>query len=149
MEPRARVGKNRGQQNFSDNELAHFLYGHGDVPQPLDSTKRVLDELLTDFITELCFEAARQAQLANRQKIKLEDIKFACRKNPAYLGKMAEMFKKDDDIKKAKKLLDVNDDKITKSSLKTMEEPLGDADDDVDMDAKTIGGRSTGTGAGR
>jgi len=62
---------------------------------------------------------------------------------------MAEMFKKDDDIKKAKKLLDVNDDKITKSSLKTMEEPLGDADDDVDMDAKTIGGRSTGTGAGR
>lgn len=59
------------------------------------------------------------------------------------------MFKKDDDIKKAKKLLDVNDDKITKSSLKTMEEPLGDADDDVDMDAKTIGGRSTGTGAGR
>ncbi|TVY26664.1 Transcription initiation factor TFIID subunit [Lachnellula hyalina] len=149
MEPRARVGKNRGQQNFNDNELAHFLYGHGDVPQPLDSTKRILDELLTDFITELCFEAARQAQLANRQKIKLEDIKFACRKNPAYLGKMAEMFKKDDDIKKAKKLLDVNDDKITKSSLKTMEEPLGDADDDVDMDAKTIGGRSTGTGAGR
>jgi transcription initiation factor TFIID subunit 13 len=53
-------------------------------------------------------------------------------------------------IENARKLVDQNDDKITKSDVKALEEePLGDADDDVDMDTRTIGGKSTGTGAGR
>jgi len=126
-----------------------MLYGHGDVAQPLEATKRVLDEFLTDFITELCFEAARQAQLAGRQKIKLDDIKFACRKNPVYLGKISEIFQKEKDIKEARKAVDMNDDKITKSSVMALEEPLGDLDDDLDGDTRTIGGKSNGTGAGK
>jgi len=151
MEPRARIGRNRGQQSFSDQELQHFLFAHGDSPQALDSTKRVLDELLTDFITEICFEAHRSAQLAGRQKIKVDDIKFACRKNPTYLGKMEETFLKKEAIDRARKTLDVNDDKISKSNVKALEEeePLGDADDDMDLETKTVGGRSAGKGAGR
>lgn len=46
----------------------------------------------------------------------------------------------------------MNDDKITKDNVKAMagdEEPLGEADDDVDMETRTIGGKSTGTGQGR
>ncbi|TVY59287.1 Transcription initiation factor TFIID subunit [Lachnellula suecica] len=169
MEPRARAGKNRGQQQFSDQERSvlaltsavnTLLTAHGDVgiprdgPRdvsnlPLESTKRLLDDYITDFITELCFEAARAAQLAGRQKIKIDDIKFACRKNPRYLGKIQEIFAKRDEIDRAKKLLDPNDDKITKSNVKAVEETLG-ADDDEDLDdAKTVGGRSTGTGAGK
>ncbi|CAL3967518.1 hypothetical protein PZA11_003801 [Diplocarpon coronariae] len=150
MEPRARVGKNRGQQNFADQELQHFLYAHGDAHDSLESTKRVFDELLTDFVTELCFEAHRSASLSGRQKIKLDDIKFACRKNPMYLGKIEETVHKKDEIDKARKLLDHNDDKITKSNVKELvEEPLGDADDDMDIDMRTAGGKSNGTGAGR
>lgn len=126
--------------------MQHFLFAHGDVPQSLDTTKKVLDELVTDFITELCFEAHRSASLAGRQKIKLDDIRFACRKNPLYLGKIEEMLDKKTEIDKERKLLDPNDDKITKSAIKAFEEePLNDADDDVDMDmgrkpgAKTFG----------
>lgn len=146
MEPRARVGKNRGQQNFSDQELQHFLFAHGDHPHSLDLTKRVLDELLTDFITETCFEAHRSAQLAGRQKIKLDDIKFACRKNPSYLGKIQETLDKKAEIDAARKLLDQNDDKITKSNVKALEEePLNDADDDLDIEMKTAN-RSTSVG---
>ncbi|KAH8596422.1 putative transcription initiation factor TFIID subunit 13 [Bisporella sp. PMI_857] len=144
MEPRARIGRNRGQQQFSDQELQHLLFGHGDTAVSLDTTKKVLDELITDFITEMCFEAHRAAQLAGRQKIKLEDVKFACRKNPIYLGKIEEIFGKKEEIDKARKTLDVNDDKITKSNMKALEEPLGDADDDKDFDVRTAGGRSTG-----
>ncbi|KAE8453072.1 hypothetical protein EG329_012259 [Mollisiaceae sp. DMI_Dod_QoI] len=130
--------------------IQHFLYAHGDTPQSLETTKRVFDELLTDFITEICFEAHRSASLSGRQKIKLDDIKFACRKNPMYLGKIEETIQKKVEIEAARKLLDQNDDKITKSNVKALEEePLGDADDDMDLDTKTIGGKSTGTGAGR
>lgn len=146
MEPRARIGKNRGQQAFHDNELKHFLFAHGDTPS-IESTIRVLDELIVDFITEMCFEAHRSAQLAGRQKIKLDDIKFACRKNPAYLGKIEEMFVKKAIIAEARKAVDVTDDKIIQSTAKQMvEEPLGDADDDMDLE---VTAKSTGTGAGK
>ena len=92
--------------------VQHFLFGHGDTPLALDATRRVLDELATDFITELCFEAHRAAQVAGRQKVKLEDVKFACRKSPIYLGKIEEIFGRKEIIDKAKKLVDMNDDKI-------------------------------------
>ncbi|EHK96352.1 Histone-fold containing protein [Glarea lozoyensis ATCC 20868] len=141
MEPRARVGKNRGQQNFSDRELDSFLYAFGDVHTPLEGTRKVLDELLTDFVTEICFEAARSATLAGRQKVKLDDIKFTCRKNPKYLGKIQDTLDKKSEIDKAKKLVDMNDDKITKSDVKGLEEELGDGDDDDEK--VTLGGRSS------
>lgn len=60
----------------------------------------------------------RPAQLSGRQKIKLDDIKFACRKNEAYLGKIQEALDKKAEIDFAKKL---NDDKITKSNVKALE----------------------------
>ncbi|KAG9239562.1 putative transcription initiation factor TFIID subunit 13 [Amylocarpus encephaloides] len=140
MEPRARVGKNRGQQNFSDSELRAFLYAFGDVDEPIDGTKKVLDEIVTDFITELCFETARSAQLAGRQKVKVDDVKFACRKNPSYLGKIDRMVVAKAHIDATKKLVDVNDDKILSNANAAAEEPLGANDDDADT--QTVGGRS-------
>ncbi len=111
----------------------------------------MLDELLTDFITELCFEAHRSAQVAGRQKIKLDDIKFACRKNPIYLGKIKEVQDKKAEIDAARKLLDQNDDKITKTNAKVMEEKLGAEDDDVDMlvDTQKRGARGKSAGSRR
>ncbi|KAN0108181.1 putative transcription initiation factor TFIID subunit 13 [Hyaloscypha variabilis] len=144
MEPRARVGKNRGQQNFTDQELQSFLFAHGDVQQSLEPTKKVLDELITDFITELCFEAHRSASLAGRQKIKLDDIRFACRKNPLYLGKIEEMLDKKKDIDQTRKLINPDDDKIAKSAVKALEEELTAADDDVDQDVASKPGKSFG-----
>jgi transcription initiation factor TFIID subunit 13 len=123
--------------------VEQFLFAHGDHHRNLELTRRVLDELLTDFITEMCFEAHRSAQLAGRQKVKIDDIKFACRKNPQFLGKMEEVFSKKDYIDKARKAVDMSDDKIAKNAVKVMEEPLGDADDDVDLDDS----KSTGTRA--
>jgi len=99
--------------------------------------------MITDFITEICFEAHRGAHLAGRQKVKLDDVKFACRKDPLYLGKIEEINSKKAEIDTARKLVDQNDDKLIKSSAKAAaEEILGDADDDAET--KTIGGRSTG-----
>ncbi|KAK7746655.1 hypothetical protein SLS53_001840 [Cytospora paraplurivora] len=117
MEPRARAGKNVGKMNFSYQERMHprlplpsislqpvaladpspghhtvtqFLIAHGDSRQPLPDTIRVLDEILTEFIQGVSFEATRVAQLAGRQKVKYEDFQFAMRKNPVFLGKAAE-----------------------------------------------------------
>jgi transcription initiation factor TFIID subunit 13 len=120
-----------------------LLYAHGDVPNSLPSTVRVFDEILSDFIIELCFEADRPAQLAGRQKVKLEDFKFACRKDPLKLGKIEEVFERKAEIDAARKAVDVNDDKITKTNVEALvgdEEALGEKDDD--HETQTLGGKS-------
>ncbi|KFX92978.1 hypothetical protein V490_05062 [Pseudogymnoascus sp. VKM F-3557] len=117
-----------------------LLYAHGDVPNSLPGTIRVLDEMLSDFIIELCFEADRPAQLAGRQKVKLEDFKFACRKDPLKLGKIEEVFERKAEIDAARKAVDVSDDKITKTGVENMVgEELGEADDDADT--QIVGGK--------
>jgi len=56
------------------------------------------------------------------------------------------MLDKKTEIDNTRKLIDSNDDKITKSAVRAMEEPLNDLDDDVDMDMGSKG-KSFGKGA--
>ncbi|KAM0553849.1 hypothetical protein ACHAPJ_007195 [Fusarium lateritium] len=163
MEPRARAGKNVGKMNFSHAELAQLLYAHGDVQNPLPETVRVLDEILTDFMQSIAFEATRAANYSGRQKIKYEDFEFAFRKNPAFLGKVQEVFEKQKEIKKAREILRDGEDEIMKDAAdeekkreKTdtrvggsggggvpaparVEEELGEADDDIEAELDALG----------
>ncbi|KAK3314734.1 transcription initiation factor IID [Apodospora peruviana] len=109
MEPRARAGKNVGKMNFTHTELAQLLYGHGDVKAPLPETVRVLDEIATDFIQGVAFEATRAAHHAGRQKVKFEDFEFAMRRNPRYMGKIQEVFEKKREIENARKNFSIED----------------------------------------
>ncbi|PHH69189.1 hypothetical protein CDD80_6955 [Ophiocordyceps camponoti-rufipedis] len=154
MEPRARAGKNVGKMNFSHNELAQLLYAHGDVKIPLPETVRVLDEILTDFMQSIAFEATRAAHYSGRQKIKYEDFEFAFRKNPAFLGKVQEVFEKQREIKKARDIIRDGEDEIIKGAADEekkrakaedralparADEELGEADDDVNAEADAMG----------
>ncbi|POR38142.1 Transcription initiation factor TFIID subunit 13 [Tolypocladium paradoxum] len=166
MEPRARAGKNVGKMNFSHNELAQLLFAHGDVKNPLPETIRVLDEILTDFMQSIAFEATRAAHYSGRQKIKYEDFEFAFRKNPAFLGKVQEVFEKQKEIKKAREILRDGEDEIMKdaadeekrrervgdrittntgtgtaTAAARVEEELGEADDDAEAEADALGKR--------
>ncbi|ROV87553.1 hypothetical protein VSDG_09776 [Cytospora chrysosperma] len=115
MEPRARAGKNVGKMNFSYQELTQFLIAHGDSRQPLPETIRVLDEILTEFIQGVSFEATRVAQLAGRQKVKYEDFQFAMRKNPVFLGKAAENKELREIIDKQRRVF--NEDEMIKEDI--------------------------------
>jgi transcription initiation factor TFIID subunit 13 len=55
------------------------------------------------------------------------------------------MLDKKTEIDNTRKLIDSNDDKITKSAVRALEEPLNDLDDDVDMDMGNKG-KSFGKG---
>lgn len=72
----------------------------------------MLDEILTEFIQGVSFEAARVAQLAGRQKVKYEDFQFAMRKNSMYLGKAAENKELREALDKQRKMFD--EDEYTK-----------------------------------
>jgi transcription initiation factor TFIID subunit 13 len=146
--------------------VAQLLYAHGDVQNPLPETVRVLDEILTDFMQSIAFEATRAANYSGRQKIKYEDFEFAFRKNPAFLGKVQEVFEKQKEIKKAREILRDGEDEIMKdaadeekkrektdtrtggsgggggaaaSAASRAEEELGEADDDVEAELDALG----------
>lgn len=127
--------------------VAQLLYAHGDVKNPLPETVRVLDEILTDFMQSIAFEATRAAHYSGRQKIKYEDFEFAFRKNPAFLGKVQEVFEKQREIKKAREILRDGEDEIMKDAAEEekrrekgkVEEELGEADDDVEAEADALG----------
>ncbi|KAF9870511.1 transcription initiation factor IID [Colletotrichum karsti] len=166
MEPRARAAKNVGKMNFSHNELAQLLYAHGDVRNPLPETIRVLDEIVTEFIQGMAFEATRAANYAGRQKVKYEDFEFAFRKNDAFLGKVQEVFEKKGEIDSAKKIFTKDDEAVlmkdavdqegkskdkavnghteasgpsADASAAKQEEELGEADDDADAESEVAG----------
>jgi transcription initiation factor TFIID subunit 13 len=139
--------------------VQRLLYAHGDVKTPIPETVKVLDEILTDFIQGIAFEAARVAQYSGRQKLKLDDFQFIFRKNPVFLGKLQETFEKKHAIDVARKLFTDEDDALKdasqqeKSQEKTGDDPaataassarpadeeLGAADDDADAEADMLG----------
>lgn len=92
--------------------MTQFLIAHGDSRQPLQETMKVIDEILTEFIQGVSFEASRVAQLSGRQKVKYEDFQFAMRKNPMYLGKAAENKELREALDKQRKMFD--EDEYTK-----------------------------------
>lgn len=89
-----------------------LLYAHGDDPDPLPETVRVLDEIVTDVIIETCHAASRHATLNNRQKVKLEDFKFVVSKDERLLGRMTELIGMEKELKKARKVFDTDEGKV-------------------------------------
>ncbi|KAI1341841.1 transcription initiation factor IID, 18kD subunit-domain-containing protein [Xylariaceae sp. FL0016] len=161
MEPRARAGKNVGKETFNPKEISQLLYAYGDVGEPLPETVRVLDEIVTEFLEGVCFEASRHAQIAGRQKLKFDDFEFSLRRNPQYLGKIRAMIEKRQHIKDLRKTFNHDDDALVKenataaatAAAANAEDELQGLDDDDelrDLDAKTsskVGGskkRKTG-----
>jgi transcription initiation factor TFIID subunit 13 len=143
-EPRARMARHKGQMNFQNErkflQLTYIIkpisiltiftvrllllaYGdpspHPSFPnEPLPETVRVLDEIVTDFVLELSHGAAQVAHHARRQKIKVEDFRFALRRDPNKLGRVQELLRMERELKEARKAFDQNDDQVAKEAGK-------------------------------
>ncbi|CBF87662.1 putative transcription initiation factor TFIID subunit 13 [Aspergillus nidulans FGSC A4] len=124
-EPRARAARHKGQMNFpsecwfflSSLRLLLLAYGdpapHPSFPsEPLPETVRVLDEIVTDFVLEMCHGAAQHANYSRRQKIKVDDFRFALRRDPNKLGRVQELLRMERELKEARKQFDQNDDQV-------------------------------------
>lgn len=109
--------------------------------EPLPETVRVLDEIVTDFILELCHGAAQVAHHARRQKIKVDDFRFALRRDPVKLGRVQELLRMERELKEARKAFDQNDDQVAKDAGKKGAAVVVEQDDGASVAA--------GTGAGK
>ena len=111
-EPRQRA-RPKGPQ-FASGELEAYLTAFGDDDSPLPETVKVLDEIVTDFIIETCHAAAECAAYSHRQKIKVDDFKFALRKDPIKLGRVTELLQMEKDLKNAKRIAEVDEGAVMK-----------------------------------
>lgn len=106
-EPRARP-RQVNTRTFSDESLIGLLTANGANEPHLPETLRVFDEILTDFIIEICHQAAMCASYSRRQKIKADDFKFALRKDKELLGRVLEQLQRDKGLKEERKMMDVD-----------------------------------------
>ena len=71
-----------------------------------------MDEIVTDFIIETCHAAARSAAASRRQKIKVEDFKWAVRGDEIMLGRVRELLGLERELKEARRQFDTGEGKI-------------------------------------
>ena len=82
------------------------MYAYGDDVEPLPESVQVLDEIVTEFIVDMCHDAARMASQARRNKIKVDDFKYALRHDPKKLGRVEELLQMSKVIAEARKQFD-------------------------------------------
>ncbi|CAB4252983.1 similar to Saccharomyces cerevisiae YML098W TAF13 TFIID subunit (19 kDa) [Maudiozyma barnettii] len=128
--------------NLFSKDVSSLLYAYGDVPQPLLSTTHCLDEVVAQYLVDVCTSAVNVSHNSNRNKVRLEDFKFALRKDPIKLGRAEELIATNKVITEAKKQFNETDN----SSLKRFrgqngeEEDEDDGDDDNEQDDNDVEG---------
>ncbi|KAG5437765.1 hypothetical protein PCANB_000478 [Pneumocystis canis] len=83
------------------------MYAFGDDKHPTLDSVQVLEDIVIDYINEMCLEAARVA--GNRNKLKVDDFKFILRNDPRKLGRVEELLTLQRVIAEARKQFDDKD----------------------------------------
>ncbi|KAG5513786.1 hypothetical protein PMAC_000824 [Pneumocystis sp. 'macacae'] len=83
------------------------MYAFGDDKQPALDSVQILEDIVIDYVNEMCLEAARVA--GNRNKLKVDDFKFILRNDPRKLGRIEELLTLQRVIAEARKQFDDKD----------------------------------------
>ncbi|KAK9478825.1 transcription initiation factor IID, 18kD subunit-domain-containing protein [Lipomyces japonicus] len=98
--------KKRKRANLFTNDVRALMYAFGDVHDPDRESVAVLEDILSDYIVDMCHEAARMAKTTNRNKVKVDDFKFALRRDYKKLGRIDELQRLSKEIQQARKTFD-------------------------------------------
>ena len=129
-----------GVPNQLQQRAPHPFHSHSSehgFAAPFPETLRVLDEIVTDFIIEVCHEAVDHATFEGRHKVNPQDISFVFRNDRAMLGRMRAMASKSKSMKESRKGV-ADRENTTKMTVEQLME-LGEA----------VGEEGTGKGKGR
>ncbi|CCJ30739.1 unnamed protein product [Pneumocystis jirovecii] len=100
-------GKTIKKQHLFTKDLKSLMYAFGDDKQPALDSVQILEDIVIDYVNEMCLEAARVA--GNRNKLKVDDFKFILRNDPRKLGRIEELLTLQRVIAEARKQFDDKD----------------------------------------
>ncbi|CCF55738.1 hypothetical protein KAFR_0A03030 [Kazachstania africana CBS 2517] len=119
--------------NLFSKDISSLLYAYGDVPQPLTETVQCIDELVSQYLVDICATASQTSQNSSRNKIKLEDFRFAIRKDPIKLARAEELIATNKVIIEAKKQFNETDNQSLKR-YRGQDNEFEDDDEDNDIE---------------
>ncbi|CAN6664228.1 transcription initiation factor TFIID subunit 13 [Trichomonascus vanleenenianus] len=108
--------RRKRRTNLFTNDLKSLMYAFGDVPNPFPESIVCLEDILQEYIINTCHEAYRVAKTSNRQKIKVDDFKFALRRDSRKLGRVEELLMMQREINEARKTFDNSEGKSLSKS---------------------------------
>ncbi|KAK5780235.1 Taf13p PWA37_001372 [Arxiozyma heterogenica] len=129
--------------NLFTKDLNSLLYSYGDVAQPMQQTSHCLDELVTAYLVDICNSALKTAQNSQRNKIKLDDFKFALRRDPIKLARAEELIATNKLIIEAKKQFSETDNQTLKRFRNNENDDEVDAEDDNENESDEERGSHT------
>ncbi|KAJ1990674.1 hypothetical protein H4R33_001624 [Dimargaris cristalligena] len=83
-------------------EISLMMFGFGDVRQPAPDSVGVMEDILIDYLTEMCFQASRWG--GKRGKVTVQDFKLALRHDQKKLARVEELLKMAEVIKESRRL---------------------------------------------
>ncbi|SCV72080.1 BQ2448_4774 [Microbotryum intermedium] len=116
-------------------DLGPMLFGFGDQAPCLPETALLMEELLINHITTICQSAQRSA--LDRDRLKLDDVKFSLRHDPKKLARVEELLFMTEVIARARGRDDLE---------QYADEPIGgtkgkvEQEKDKDKDVPNVGG---------
>lgn len=93
-------------------DLSALMYAYGDVAYPHKASVDTLEDILEEYITDICHEAYRVSRPGRKSKIKVDDIKFALRNDHRILGRVEELLVLQKNITEARKQYDTSEGKL-------------------------------------
>ncbi|CAL9731060.1 transcription initiation factor TFIID subunit 13 [Monosporozyma unispora] len=102
------------RSNLFSKDLNSLLYSYGDSAQPNQQTTHCLDELVSAYLVDICTTALKTAQNSQRNKVKLDDFKFALKNDPIKLARAEELISTNKLITEAKKQFSETDNQSLK-----------------------------------
>ncbi|KAJ1862669.1 hypothetical protein LPJ57_006346 [Coemansia sp. RSA 486] len=94
--------KQHQRSRLFSRELAMLMYGFGDTMPPLSESVDVLEDILIDYINDVCVQAAKVS--GRKGKVGVDDFKFALRKDRKKLARVEELIASNKDIENARSL---------------------------------------------
>ncbi|KAF9562014.1 hypothetical protein EC968_005417 [Mortierella alpina] len=108
--------RNKRKKYVFGKELKQLMYGFGDVLNPSNDAVAVLEDMLIEYLTDTCAQAAAVAD--KRGKVIVEDFKFVLRKDTKKRARVDELLYMNEDIRRAKKIADIPELDNTKGGAK-------------------------------
>lgn len=139
--------RKRKRQNLFTRDIDNLLYSLGDGPSSLDSTINTLEESLVEYLGDLSTETLLFAKSKNRSRIKIDDLPFALRNDPAKLSRLEYVLNVGQKIAKAKKMFDDDDKQMATYGNEDDDEDEDEYDDDNDLDRDKHGNDNKEPGA--
>jgi transcription initiation factor TFIID subunit 13 len=93
--------------NLFTKELYSLMYAFGDVEQPRLDSVQLLDAIVERYICDY-LQAAKRLNPAG--KLRVEDLLYALKDDPKKLARVEELLYMNEELKKARKAFDVDED---------------------------------------